>query len=308
MNILFRADSSSFIGTGHIMRDLVLVNEFKSHKIVFATQKLSGNINYKIEEDGYKIEILKDNNFEELDALIKKLNIDMIVIDHYDINYNFEKKLKESNKNLKIFVFDDTYEKHFCDILLNHNISADKKKYKNLVLKHCELRCGSKYTLLRDEFIEAKKQNKKIRKDRKIKTIFIAMGGADHSNINIDILKTIKKVRKNHKQNIKVNIVTTNANKNLEKLKVYCKNKKWINLHINSNKIAELMIKSNFAIVTPSVTVNEVYYLGLPIISIKTAKNQMDIYKYLKKQKYNVLDKFKKEKLKKALKKLLKEK
>ena len=72
MNILFRADSSSFIGTGHIMRDLVLVNEFKSHKIVFATQKLSGNINYKIEEDGYKIEILKDNNFKELDALIKK--------------------------------------------------------------------------------------------------------------------------------------------------------------------------------------------------------------------------------------------
>jgi spore coat polysaccharide biosynthesis predicted glycosyltransferase SpsG len=68
------------------------------------------------------------------------------------------------------------------------------------------------------------------------------------------------------------------------------------------------MIKSNFAIVTPSVTVNEVYYLGLPIISIKTAKNQMDIYKYLKKRKYHVLDKFKKEKLKKALRKLLKDK
>ena len=308
MNILFRADSSSFIGTGHIMRDLVLVNEFKSHKIVFATQKLSGNINYKIEEDGYKIEILKDNNFKELDALIKKLSIDMIVIDHYDINYNFEKKLKESNKNLKIFVFDDTYEKHFCDILLNHNISANKRKYNNLVPNHCELRCGSKYTLIREEFLEAKKQKNKIKKDKRIKTIFIAMGGADHSNINIDILKTIKKVRKNHKQNIKVNIVTTNANKNLERLKEYCKNKKWINLHINSNKIAELMIKSNFAIVTPSVTVNEVYYLGLPIISIKTAKNQMDIYKYLKKQKYHVLDKFKKEKLKKALRKLLKDK
>ena len=308
MNILIRADSSSFIGTGHIMRDLVLAKRYKAENIIFAVRELDGNINYKIDEEGYNKLILQTNDFEELDKIIKELNIDMIVIDHYEINYNFEKKLKDLNPNLKIFVFDDTYEKHFCDILLNHNISADKKKYKNLVLKHCELRCGSKYTLLRDEFIEAKKQNKKIRKDRKIKTIFIAMGGADHSNINIDILKTIKKVRKNHKQNIKVNIVTTNANKNLEKLKLYCKNKKWINLHINSNKIAELMIKSNFAIVTPSVTVNEVYYLGLPIISIKTAKNQMDIYKYLKKQKYHVLDKFKKEKLKKALKKLLKEK
>ena len=303
MNILFRADSSSFIGTGHIMRDLVLVNEFKSHKIVFATQKLSGNINYKIEEDGYKIEILKDNNFEELDALIKKLNIDMIVIDHYDINYNFEKKLKESNKNLKIFVFDDTYEKHFCDILLNHNISANKRKYNNLVPNHCELRCGSKYTLLRDEFIEVKKQKNRVKKDKINKTIFIAMGGADHSNINIKILEVISLI-----PNLKVNIVSTFANKNLKKLVKYCKDKSWINLHINSNKIAELMAKSDFAIVTPSVTVNEVYYLNLPMIGIKTAQNQIDMYNYLKKNRYPAIDKFNKNKLKIAINKLLKKK
>ena len=308
MNILIRADSSSFIGTGHIMRDLVLVKRYKAENIIFAVRELDGNINYKIDEEGYNKLILQTNDFEELNKIIKELNIDMLVIDHYEINYDFEKKLKDLNANLKIFVFDDTYEKHFCDILLNHNISADKKKYKNLVLKHCELRCGSKYTLLRDEFLEAKKQNKKIRKDRKIKTIFIAMGGADHSNINIDILKVVNKVRKENKQNIKVNIVTTNANKNLERLKEYCKNKKWIDLYINSNEIAKLMIKSDFAIVTPSVTVNEVYYLELPIIAIKTAENQIDMYKFLKKHKYYVLDKFKKEKLRKVLKKLSKEK
>ena len=133
------------------------------------------------------------------------------------------------------------------------------------------------------------------------------MGGADHSNININILKVLNKVRKENKKNIKVNIVSTNANKNLEKLKDYCKNKKWIDLHINSKQIAKLMIESHFAIVTPSVTVNEVYYLELPIIAIKTAENQIDMYEFLKKNKYQVLDKFKKEKLKKALEKLLKE-
>ena len=118
----------------------------------------------------------------------------------------------------------------------------------------------------------------------------------------------LNKVRKENKKNIKVNIVSTNANKNLEKLKDYCKNKKWIDLHINSKQIAKLMIESHFTIVTPSVTVNEVYYLELPIIAIKTAENQIDMYEFLKKNKYQVLDKFKKEKLKKALKKLLKEK
>ncbi|MCT7639782.1 UDP-2,4-diacetamido-2,4,6-trideoxy-beta-L-altropyranose hydrolase [Aliarcobacter butzleri] len=308
MNILVRADSSSYIGTGHIMRDLVLVKQFIHDNIIFATQNLNGNINYKIAEEEYKLVILKNNNFEELNQLIKELNIDMIIIDHYNINYNFEKELKKENPNLKIFVFDDTYERHHCDILLNHNIYAKEGKYKKLVPKECELRCGSKYTLLREEFKDAKIQKTKEIKDKKIKTIFVAMGGADHSNINIDILKMVNKVRKKNKRNIKVNIVSTNANKNLEKLKDYCKNKKWINLNINSKQIAKLMSESNFAIVTPSVTVNEVHYLGLPIIAIKTAKNQIYMYKYLKKYKYHVFNRLKKEKLKKALKKLLEKK
>lgn len=306
MNILLRADSSSFIGTGHIMRNLVLVKQYSQDNIIFAVRELQGNINYKIDEAGYSKVILKTNDFEELYAIIKSLNIDMIVIDHYEINYNFERKLKELNPNLKIFVFDDTYEKHYCDILLNHNISADEKRYKGLVPPHCELRCGSKYTLLRDEFKEVKKQNKKVKQNKKNKTIFIAMGGADHSNININILKTIKNIRKNYEQRVKVNIATTYANKNLEELKKYCKNKKWINLHINSNEIAKLMIKSDFAIVTPSVTINEVYYMGLPFIAIMTANNQIDMYKYLKRKKYLTLKKFDKIKLKSKILNLLK--
>ena len=143
MNILIRADSSSFIGTGHIMRDLVLAKQYKTENIIFAVRELAGNINYKIDEAGYSKVVLNTNDFEELNEIIRNLNIDMIVIDHYEINYDFEKKIKESNPNLKIFVFDDTYEKHYCNILLNHNISADEKKYQNLVPKDCELRCGS---------------------------------------------------------------------------------------------------------------------------------------------------------------------
>ena len=298
MNILVRANSSSYIGTGHIMRDLVLAKEFKNDNIIFATQDLQGNINHKIMEANYQLEILKSSDFEELNELIKKLNINMIVIDSYEIDYAFEKKLKEQNPKLKIFVFDDTYEKHFCDILLNHNIYASEKKYKNRVPKSCELRCGAKYTLLRDEFKKIEKQKVK---NEKIKTIFLAMGGADHKNLNIKILKTIKKVSKK----LKVNLVTTSANKNLEKLKEYCKNKEWINLHINSNEIAQLMNQSDFAIITPSVTANEVCFLGLPMIAIKTAKNQKEMYKYLVKNGYFALKKFDKKELERYIRKLV---
>ena len=62
MNVLFRADSSSTIGTGHIMRDLVLSKQYLNAKIIFATQDLDGNINHKIKEAGYTLEILESNS------------------------------------------------------------------------------------------------------------------------------------------------------------------------------------------------------------------------------------------------------
>lgn len=290
MNILIRADSSSSIGTGHIMRDLVLAKQFTNDYVVFATQNLSHNINSKIIEVGYAIELLKSNEVKELDTLIKKLQIDMVVIDHYSIDYEFENQLKTNNPKLKIFVLEDTYERHCCDILLNHNISADESRYKNLVPENCELRCGSNYILLRDEFYDYKNMPKPENLTPKI---FVAMGGADHSNINISILKVIEEIG-----GLYVNLVTTVANKKLDELKEYCLDKKWISLYINSNQIAKLMRLCDFAIVTPSVTANEVMFMGLPFIAIMTAENQSDIYEYLQKKEFMVVSGFNKEVLK----------
>ena len=303
-NILFRADSSSTIGTGHIMRDLVLAQKYakKGNNITFATQNIKGNINYKIKETGYTLKILKSNDIEELDKLIKKLKIDMIIIDHYEIDESQERKLKTKNKKLKIMVLDDTYEKHYCDILLNHNINADKKKYITKVPKQCKLKCGSKYTLLRDEFIKEKKRLKKrFNTLDSTFNIFLAMGGADTENLNISILKVLS----NYK-NIKVTLVTTSSNQNLAILQRYCKNKRWIDLQINSTKIAKLIRKSDFGIITPSVTANEMYFMQIPFIAIKTANNQKEMYKFLKEQNYLTIKKFNRYILNFFIKKLLK--
>ena len=280
MNILVRADSSSTIGTGHIMRDLVLAKQYPESKIIFSVQNLEGNINHKITDASYQVEILDSNSIDELNKLIKKFQIDMLIIDHYEIDYAFEKQLKNQNPKLTILSFDDTYEKHHCDILLNHNISAEENRYKDLVPPECELRCGSTYTLLREEFYK-----EKTIKREKIYDIFIAMGGADTANLNIKLLKLLPSY-------FKIALVTTTANKNLEALKDYVQDKVYIDLHINSTQIAKLMNESDFAIVTPSVTVNETYFMNLEFMAIKTASNQQDIYDYLYQNNHIVLDEF----------------
>jgi len=293
-NILFRADSSSKIGLGHIMRDLVLAAQYPNANITFATLDLEGNINHKILEAGYKVHILESSEKKELKNLIQSLQIDLLVIDHYGIDFKIEKYIKEKT-GVKILSLDDTYEKHHCDILLNHNISAKKKKHKHLVPKNCELRCGSAFTLLREEFYEQKK--KEYKKYTYITTIFLAMGGSDSSNVNLKILKVLSEFK-----NIQVHLITTSSNSNLSILQEYVQDKEWVKLHINSTNIAKLMRKSDFGIITPSVTANEAYFMELHFIAIQTAQNQDDIYKYLKMKGYFVLDVFNAAKLKKLIK------
>jgi len=89
-------------------------------------------------------------------------------------------------------------------------------------------------------------------------------------------------------------------------LKEYVQDKKNIKLFINSNEVAKLINQSKFAIITPSVTVNEVYFMGIDFLAIKTADNQNDMYEFLKKEGKIVLEQFTNNELEKHIKLMLK--
>lgn len=290
-NILIRANSSSKIGLGHIKRDLVLAKKYKDDNICFAVEDLYGNINHEIKEE-YAVYILKSNNVEELIKLISDEKIDLVIIDSYDITYAFEKELKEKTR-CELMVFDDTYEKHYCDILLNHNIYAKKNRYKNLVPSFCEVLCGSEYTLIRDEFKNIE------RKELEDKKVFICMGGSDEENISKKILRALVSF------DLNICVVTSSSNKNIKSLQEYESSK--VKLYIDSNKMAELMSTSSFCIVSPSVILNEVLYLNKKFISIQSAQNQEFMQEYLEDNSYLCMKEFNEEKVKEYVSILLKE-
>ena len=279
MNIIFRVDSSSQIGIGHLMRCLVLAEKYKKNNITFAVQTLKGNANQKIIDKGYKLVLLADNSIEELCKNIELLNIEFIIFDHYGINDKFEKSIKDKT-GIDILSFDDTYKKHHCDILLNHNIYADASRYSNLVPKSCEIRCGKEYTLIRDEFKKIKLRKRPINNKKLV--IFVSLGGADKNNISLIVLRILTDFK-----NILVNFATTNSNQNIGELKNYTKYLKNFNICVDC-KIAKMMNNSDVAIITPSVIGHEVMFMKLPFISIKTADNQEEMYQYLFKNNYPV--------------------
>ncbi|WP_169941332.1 UDP-2,4-diacetamido-2,4,6-trideoxy-beta-L-altropyranose hydrolase [Campylobacter sp. RM15925] len=264
LKTLIRADSSVTIGHGHIRRDLVLAKKFKD--ISFACINFEGSL---INEINSPVFTLKTNDLDELISLINTHKFELLVVDHYGINYEDEKTIKEAT-GVKILSFDDEYKPHFCDILLNVNIFANAKKYENLLPPACEIWCGQEFMLVRDEFY----QEKKIKRE-KIYDVFIALGGTDSKNLSANLaLKLLEK-------NLKIALVTTSANANLNALKKLEKSYKNLTLFIDSNQIARLMNESKELIISASSLVNEALVLGANFSAVMVANNQKQMYKWL---------------------------
>ncbi len=271
-NILFRCDSSSTIGLGHVKRCLVLAKRLKEYdknlKILFATQNLYGNINEEILKSGFSIYSISDNSVKMLDYFVKGLRINLLIIDSYDIDYKFEEQLKIQNPSLKILSFDDTLNPHKSDMVLNHGVQAQEKEYKKLLPKKTKLFCGSEYTLLRDEFLEAKRV--KVTRN----SVAVILGGNDVLNLSSKIASLLLEINKKYK----ITIITTSANQNLKELK----QSKNIEVLVDINNIANVLSSKSLVITASGGTLFEVLSLKKKFINIEVASNQKVVDKFLK--------------------------
>ena len=268
--VLFRADSSSRIGLGHIKRDLVLASRLDSNEIHFATQELPGNINHEIP---YPVHTLRTDDTQELIELCKHLDIDHLIIDNYGLTLEDEKKIK-AECSVKLSVFDDTYQEHFCDEVINHNLGSSAKKYHNKVPSFCKVSLIS--ALIRQAFFEERQH------PRSKKGLFLCLGGSDFSNITLKALKALKK------HELHVNVALSSSNPNLSVLQAYANVNRWVRLHVDGD-LPRLLNSCALAIVTPSVLASEALFMNTPIITIQTAENQTEVAKFLQRKRVPTL-------------------
>jgi UDP-2,4-diacetamido-2,4,6-trideoxy-beta-L-altropyranose hydrolase len=286
MNVVFRVDSSSQMGVGHLMRCLTLADELKkqNHNTTFICRELKGNLIKSIE---HRVLILPvDKDFQSDDLYLSWLgetqeqdvkqtiqvihdNADLLIVDSYALDEVWHKQLKPHTK--KIMVIDDLADREFdCDILLNQNLGSQKEDYQGKVPSDCELLLGCDYALLRPEFSELRKQAKEKRKDTKeIKNILISMGGSDKNNVTYDILQQLD-------DDFNVIVVLGGASQHKKMIKEYVKDKN-IKVIVNVDNMAELMLKADLAIGAGGVTALERCCLGLPTLLHVLAENQKRI-------------------------------
>jgi UDP-2,4-diacetamido-2,4,6-trideoxy-beta-L-altropyranose hydrolase len=181
MNVFFRVDASSQIGSGHVTRCLTLAKALKKQGILskFICRSYKNNLIKKIKKENFEVFIIPnfikaksnqsikknpDLNYanwiglnwikdaEQTIDVLNKVKTDWLIVDHYGLDIRWEKKVRSYTK--KIMVIDDLANRnHDCDLLLNQNLINNLKyRYKSLLLKYCSTLLGPQYALLQDEY------------------------------------------------------------------------------------------------------------------------------------------------------------
>lgn len=307
MNIIIRADASIEIGSGHVMRCLTLADDLKKNgnTINFVCRDFPGQLSKLIKSRGHKtillpkpikdhISVVDDPTYAgwlnvawDVDAretiqVIGDDIIDLLIVDHYGIDFHWHKKLRERVKN--IMVIDDLADRRMdCDYLLDQTFGRKRDAYRSLVNKQATLLLGTEYALLRPEFAELRDKAIKKRKSfSHLKKVMISIGGMDPNNVTGHVLESLAMFDWILKPTI--DVVMGGQSPYLSQVIKQAKNHSLsVNMHIDVDNMAELMLEADLGIGSAGSTSWERCTLALPSFVIELAENQKVIATLLEK-------------------------
>lgn len=250
--ILFNIVGTTKLGLGHVYRALTLANLVKQHNVIFYCKEDSLNYCCKIIGDLFPI----NSNEKDIWGVIDSLNVDLVINDI--LNTSEEFMLGFVKRNIHTINFEDlgAGSKH-ADLVINELFDEPVNDYKNVLW-------GNKYSVLRDEFLEAE-----INKyTDKVDSVLITFGGTDQGNLTSKVLGIIYDVCLKHDVNIY--IVTGLGYSYIEKLeesiKWYVKKGVKVEFFYHSGVISSIMQKCQIAITANGRMVYELAHLNLPSI------------------------------------------
>lgn len=303
MNVVFRVDAAPKLGGGHLSRCMTLASYLKRYgvKCIFVMRDHVGSLIQHVTQSDFQLILLPRNYDFEIDTEsyvtwvgetwrvdsiqtyneANKLlsgNIDWVIVDHYGLDLRWECFF--SSKGIKVGVIDDLVNRaHNADFLLDQTCGRDKAEYQHLTNPGAELFVGERYCLLRPEFYFFREKAIKKRKSFKsTEKLLVNFGSTDPTGHTLQAINGLSYFANVHK--IEVHVLIGSACPYLGQIKQLVKNATYkVVLHVDSQKVGELITDVDLAIGAAGVSTWERCFLGLPTLLVKTAENQNDVVK-----------------------------
>ena len=279
MEVYFRVNSDSKIGSGHFMRCNSIAESLQvpKKKISFISEKLPISKIQFIKKKGFNYEEIKKNDLnldeKKILKLIKNKKKSILFADDYKFTKKWYKTIKKKiNELIIINDFDKKLKK-----IIHINPSIIKSDIKNKV-----------YGLpIVNKKFNIKNYTERFKSIKKNKIILVSFGASDNENCTKKIIDLI-----NCKlfYNYKIYIIIGEFYKFEKNLYDSIKNKKNIKIYKNITNLKKLFLKTKFAITSAGVISRELINFGIPSIIFKISKNQNKNFQFYK--KYKIFDIF----------------
>lgn len=284
--MIIRADGTTQIGTGHIMRCLALAQAWKERggQVLFISHCESQALENLIIDEGFDLVPIK-NPHPHPDDL--KITLDILqryalcskphasspwlTLDGYNFTPNYQRQIRETD--YRLLVIDDmaNLDHYYANIILNQNIHAEQLHY------YCELETrlllGTKYALLRKEFRTWREFKRET--PEKARKILVTLGGSDPDNVTLRVIEAIKRL---NMPELEVQVVIGPSNPHAEELKNAVLHAPCSMLLVqNPTNIPKLMAWADLAVSAGGSTCWELSFMGLPFVTVIIAENQEKI-------------------------------
>jgi UDP-2,4-diacetamido-2,4,6-trideoxy-beta-L-altropyranose hydrolase len=267
--IILRADGSSSIGMGHVMRCIAVSQMLKNDfELAFALFKPETAIKALISEMGLAVIELPS----QMETQYSK-DCDAVLLDGYWFDTDYVKQIKEKGK--KVIQIDDLAGREFfSDLVINHAMNAD---YSGSVFHHGgRLLSGISYAMLRPEFLDAAKRPGGY---RELDSLLLNMGGADPKNYTLQLLECIQQLPQKFKS---IAVIIGSAYAHKPALEAFIKNTPGLNVQVKESlgagEIIALLEKTSLFICSASTIAYEAMAVKVPLACFITADNQKGIY------------------------------
>ena len=267
-NLLIRVDSTYETGMGHFMRTLALAQKWQKERgdIYFLIND-NENLKKRIisENMKYIVNPFKSGSMEDSKFLLSTVfdnEISWVIVDGYVFNEDYFDFLR--NNQLNFLIFDDDGKKfHYnSNIVLNQNLHGEYEWYDLKKESYTKLLIGTKFTLLRNEFLNHMGYEKTIK--NKAKNILITLGGSDVKNYSLNILEILNMLEYN---DFEVIVLIGANNIHEETLVKFSETTKFnVNILKNVTNMPEIMEWADLAFSSGGTTVWELAFMGVPTI------------------------------------------
>ncbi|NMG42022.1 UDP-2,4-diacetamido-2,4,6-trideoxy-beta-L-altropyranose hydrolase [Chelativorans sp. ZYF759] len=277
MRVLIRADGSSEIGLGHLVRCRTLARSLvaKGANITFAARMLPDQQSAMLAADGFDVISLPGDadgderrDAEETLAAARGGTFDWGIVDSYSLGREWEATASQFCRGL-LAIDDFGKRPHQCDILLDQNYRSTKDHVGTAPPDVARQLLGPKYALVDESYL---KVTPRMRMAAARALVFF--GGADAPNLTALALEALSDPEL---AGVELDIVVGAANVHAAAIDAKVKRRGNATVHGMQPSLAPLMDLADFAVGAGGSTNWERLYCGLPSLVASVADNQVPV-------------------------------